>query len=104
MIGRRVVKVDKDQKVTQIVRKMKNLVTFLFNYSRSYLSKIKFSPQRRRGRREDKFLFVPGQPEQTKSSQPLAGHLLAEGLALMENRYLPILHKESPSAISASLR
>jgi hypothetical protein len=39
------------------------------------------------------FLFVPGQPEQTKSFQPLAGQLLAEGLGFMENRDLPILHK-----------
>jgi len=62
-------------------------------YSAPFLSKIKFSPQRRRGRREDHFLFVPVQPEQTKSFQPLAGHVLAEGLGFMENRYLSILHK-----------
>jgi len=62
----------------------------------SFLSKIKFSPQRRRGRREDHFLFVPVGPEQTKSLQPLAGRFLAEGLGLMENRYLPILHKIIP--------
>ena len=59
----------------------------------SHLSERIFSPQRRRGRREEDFLFVPVQPEQTKSFQPLAGHLLAGGLGLMENRCLPILHK-----------
>jgi len=41
-------------------------------------------------------LFVPAEPEQTKHLQPLAGHLLAEGLGLMENRYLPVLHKTIP--------
>ena len=41
-------------------------------------------------------MFVPGQPEQTKHLQPLAGPLMAEGPGLMENRYLPILHKTIP--------
>ena len=79
-------------------------------HDKSYSSKIGSSPQRRRGRREDYFLFVPVQPEQTKSFQPLAGHLLAEGLGFMENRYLPILHKTIPlrdlcvSAVSLNLK
>ena len=76
----------------------------------SFLPKTKFSPQRRRGRREDHFFFVPGAPEQRKRLQPLAGHLLAEGLGFMENRYLPILHKTIPlcdlrvSAVSLILK
>ncbi len=43
-----------------------------------------------------RFFVCSGTTGTNKSFQPLAGHFLAEGLGVMENRYLPILHNTVP--------
>ena len=51
---------------------------------------------------EKKIFSLPGGIGKEKVFQPHRGHLVANGLRLMENRHLPILHKKFSSVSSVS--